>query len=151
MKRIALVLFLLGTLLADSSIAQNKYTISGYLNEEETGEDLIGANIFIKELLKGTSTNQYGFYSITVPEGTYTLIFSYLGYQDYSQTIELNKDTRLNIPLKDAAITTDEVVIESERPEENINSGQMGSVTLEVSQIKALPALMGEVDILKTI
>ena len=151
MKRITLVLFLLGTLFIGSSLAQDKFTISGYLNEEETGEDLIGANIFIKELLQGTSTNQYGFYSITIPEGTYNLIFSYLGYQNFTQTIELNKDTRLNIPLKNAAITAEEVVIESERPEENINSGQMGSVTLEVSQIKALPALMGEVDILKTI
>lgn len=151
MKKITLVLFLLGTLFIGSSLAQNKFTISGYLNEEETGEDLIGANIFIKELLQGTSTNQYGFYSITVPEGSYNLIYSYLGYQDYIQTIELNKDIRLNIPLKNAAITAEEVVIESERPEENINSGQMGSVTLEVSQIKALPALMGEVDILKTI
>jgi len=151
MTRIAGVFLLCLTLITNLCFAQEKHTISGYIKEASTGEDLIGANIYIQELFKGTSTNQYGFYSITVPEGNYTLRVSYLGFSDYSQKITLNKNFRVNIPLQNAAIVTEEIVIESEKPEENVKSGTMGTIGMEVQQIKALPALLGEVDVLKTI
>ena len=151
MTRIAGVFLLCLTLITNLCFAQEKHTISGYIKEASTGEDLIGANIYIQELFKGTSTNQYGFYSITVPEGDYTLRVSYLGFSDYSQKITLNKNFRVNIPLQNAAIVTEEIVIESEKPEENVKSGTMGTIGMEVQQIKALPALLGEVDVLKTI
>jgi len=133
-----------------SSFSQ-KYTISGYVRDLNSGEDMIGANVYIKELSKGTITNTYGFYSLTVPAGDYTFAVSFIGYNDYSKKIKLNKGIKLNVQLGENIITTDEVVITGERPEDNIESTQMGTIKLPVESIKKLPAIFGEVDILKTI
>ncbi|MCK5538291.1 MAG: TonB-dependent receptor, partial [Bacteroidales bacterium] len=127
-----------------------KYTISGYVKDHSTGEDMIGANVYIKEISKGTVSNQYGFYSITVPKGEYIITVSYIGYIDFSKKITLDKNIRLNIQSKPNLIVAKEVVISSERTI-NIESTQMGAVRLPVEKIKVLPAFMGEVDIIKTI
>lgn len=127
-----------------------KYTISGYIKDNSSGEELIGANIYVKELSNGTISNQYGYYSITLPKGTYTLQVSFIGFQDYTKNINLNKNIKLNINVSSKAIQTKEVVISTERGK-NIESTQMGAVKLPVEKIKSLPAFMGEVDILKTI
>ncbi|MDQ3050345.1 MAG: TonB-dependent receptor [Bacteroidota bacterium] len=131
--------------------SKSRFTISGYVKDTKTGEYLIGANVYLKELLKGTSTNQYGFYSLTVEEGEYTLVFTFLGYQEQEQKITLNKNYRINAEMADAAYIASEVVITGEREDKNVESTQMGQMELEVEQIKTLPAFMGEVDILKTI
>ncbi len=135
------------------SNAQNttRYTISGYVKDAKTGEYLIGSNVYLKELLKGTATNQYGFYSLTVDQGSYTLVVNYLGYKEFSQKILLDKDFRINPELSDAAILANEVTITGERADENIQSTQMGKMELDVEKIKSLPAFLGEVDILKSI
>ncbi len=146
-----LLFFLIFTSGISTLSAQNKYTISGYVKDASTGEALIGANVYIKEKLKGSSTNQYGFYSITIEEGQYTLVVSFLGYQDYSVPVLLNKNQRINVEVKSSAIQTQEVVITGEREDKNVQSTQMGKVELEVEKIKSLPAFLGEVDILKTI
>lgn len=138
-------------LYTDIAFAQSDYTVSGFIKEEESGENLIGANVYIKELLQGTTTNQYGFFSITVPEGQYHLVISYLGFTDIEEEIDLTKNIRYNKSLSSSAITTQEVVIEGERSDKNIESTQMGKLDLEVEQIKSLPAFMGEVDVLKAI
>jgi hypothetical protein len=136
-----------------SANAQQKknYTISGYVKDASNGEISIGANVYIKELLKGGSTNQYGFYSITVEEGTYTLISSYVGYEDFVRPIVLDKDYRINIDLKPTAINVAEVEVSSDRPDKNISSTTVGSVKLDMEEIKKIPAFLGEVDVLKTI
>jgi hypothetical protein len=134
------------------SAAQNlHYTISGYVKEEATGEALIGATVVIKELNKGAAANQYGFYSITVDKGTYTLSVTYLGFEDYHQTIVLNSDLRINVGLKNKSVQTEAVVITAEPEDKNVKSTDMGTTRLSMEQIKALPAFLGEVDILKTI
>ena len=148
-RRILLIPFII--LLPFIGFCQEKFTVSGFIKEEENGEDLIGANVYIKELLQGTTTNQYGFFSITVEAGQYHLVVSYLGYEKLVQEIDLSKNIRLNIPLKTKSITTSEVVVEAERQDKNVASTQMGTVKLEIAQIKTLPAFLGEVDILKTI
>ena len=76
------------------------YTISGYVKEESTGESLLGTNVYIKENLKGTTTNQYGFYSLTVPDTSFTLVFSYIGFQSQEFPLKLNKNIKLNVNLK---------------------------------------------------
>jgi hypothetical protein len=136
-----------------SATAQQKksYTISGYVKDASNGEISIGANVYIKELLKGGSTNQYGFYSITVEEGTYTLISSYVGYEDFVRPIVLDKDYRINIELKPTAINVSEVEVSSERPDKNVSSTTVGAVKLDMEEIKKIPAFLGEVDVLKTI
>jgi hypothetical protein len=128
-----------------------KFTVSGYVKDAQTGEFLIGANVYLKEILKGATTNVYGFYSITVEPGEYTLIVSYIGYKEFSQKIILDKDLRISATMESDAVTTEEVEITGEREDQNVQSTQMGQVDLDVQKIKSLPAFMGEVDILKSI
>ena len=116
-------LFLVFVAFSFSANAQDKqkYTISGYVKDASNGEYSIGANVYIKELLKGGNTNQYGFFSITVEKGTYTLISSYVGYADYVKTIVLDKDIVLNIELKPSAINVKEVEVSSEKIDKNVS------------------------------
>lgn len=147
MRAIFLLIFitLLGVLNAQKS------TLSGYLKDSQTGEVLIGANIFIEEEGKGVATNVYGFYSITLPNGSYTVKMSYLGYQDKVVKIELKEDKKWNVELLSSGVIMKEFKVEAEQGNENTQGTQMGKVEMEVEQIKTLPAFMGEVDVLKTI
>jgi hypothetical protein len=81
--------------------AQNKFTVSGYIKDKKNGESLFGVNVYAKENMKGASTNEFGFYSLTLPEGNYTIIASFLGYQNSEQQVVLNKDLRINLELGD--------------------------------------------------
>ena len=147
-KPLLLILLLIFT---NSLLAQQKFTISGYVKEAATGEFLMGANVYLKENLKGTSSNQYGFYSLTVEKGTYTLVISYLGFVDKVIPINLDKDLRINTVLESKSIQSKEVVIEGERKDQNVQSTQMSMNEIPMETIKKLPAFMGEVDVLKTI
>jgi hypothetical protein len=144
------ILFLLiFTAIISVSFAQ-KFTISGYVREKSTGEDLIGANVYIKSVSKGTTTNQYGFYSLSLEKGKYIVTYSFIGYKDYEETIILDKDIKKNVNIENSVITTNEVIISAEKTQ-NIQSTQMGQVKLSIEKIKAIPAFLGEIDILKTI
>src|ERR1017187_5704471 len=104
-----------------SSIAQNNYTISGYVKDGKTGEELIGAVVVIKEIpATGVSTNAYGFYSITIPEGDYTVSVQYLGYELSSQKISLKQNVKQNIILKEKSKDLETVEVVEERKNENI-------------------------------
>lgn len=148
MKTFILSLFCLISL---GSIAQSNYTISGYVNDAATGESLIGATVFLEGTGKGAVTNVYGFFSLTVEEGSYTIKCSYVGYNDWSQSADLKEDLRLNIEIQPSAALMDEVVIEAEALDNNTTGTQMGEMSLNMDKIKTLPAFMGEVDILKTV
>lgn len=128
-----------------------KYTVSGYVKDALSGESLIGANVYLKELMKGGTTNTYGYYSITADAGSYTLVGSFMGYEDYNYTLELNKNIVLNIEMNPKVITTKEVVITGEKADENLQNTDMGTVQMSVEKIKAIPVIFGEVDVLKTI
>ncbi len=131
--------------------AQNKYTISGYIKDAASGETLIGASLYLKsDLGVGATTNLYGFYSLTLEEGIHALKVSYMGFQDYEVEVNLIEDTKLNINLSEGMMMK-EIVVTDERKDENIESTEMGTVELDVDQIKKMPALLGEIDILKTI
>ena len=131
--------------------AQSKYTLSGYIKDGSSGEDLIGANVYVKtDQVIGTATNVYGFFSMTLPAGTYNVTFSYIGYEDQIKTIDLTSDQRVNVSLKQGEVL-EEVVIKEERNDANIQSTDMGTIELNIEQIKTIPVLFGEVDILKTI
>ena len=127
------------------------FTISGYVEDVSTGESLIGVNIFnLDNTIQGATTNDYGFYSLTLPVGIYTIKCSYLGFQDIDKKIVLDKNVEINFKMS-PGVTIEEVVVIAEEKDNNISSTEMGTVTLPVDKIKKLPALLGEVDILKTL
>lgn len=127
-----------------------KFTISGYVTDEVSAETLIGANILESRHHQGTSTNPYGFYSITLPEGNTEINFSYLGYTSKKHLFNLNKDTLLNIRMKDNNLLQ-EVVVLSDKVESGIIATQMSASEVPMVQIKNTPSLLGETDVLKTI
>lgn len=126
-------------------------TISGTIKDSQSGETLIGATVFVNELKIGASTNVYGFYSLTIPAGTYSVTYSYVGYKEVSSTRTLAESVTLNQELTSSDVVINEFKVEAEKGDENTKSTQMGTVELDVEQIKNLPAFMGEVDVLKTI
>ena len=134
-----------------SGILAQKFTISGSVRDKNNGEDMLGANVYVKELLKGATTNNYGFYSLTLPKGEYTLLVTFIGYQDYSKKIVLDKDIKVNIQLEEKSILSKEVLVTGERTNKNVESIDMGRVQLSIEKIKSIPAFLGEVDVLKTI
>lgn len=139
-------------LIGASAQAQKKYTISGTVEAKSSGEALIGAVVKINELPAiGAVSNEYGFYSITVPEGTYTLSVSYLGYSLQEQQITLDKNVTQNISLAEEGTQMEEVVIKGEREDANITRNEMGVMKLDISTANKIPVIMGEKDILKTI
>lgn len=137
---------------SQSASLQTKYTLSGYIRDVKTGEELIGATITIKELPgTGTAANAYGFYSITLPEGKYTIIIQYVGYQIKTSAITLDKGIRLDFLLNEAETQLNEVEVTGEKKDQNITSTQMGINKLDIQQIKNIPVLFGEKDVLKTL
>ena len=133
-------------------IAHN-YTLSGYVKDQTNGETLIGATVFLSsDQGTGTATNAYGFYSLSLPKGTYKVTYAYLGFKPQSFEINLDEDVELDVELNDG-VFMDEVIVSAEKEDEkkNFESTQMGTLELPVEEIKKLPALMGEVDVLKSI
>ena len=126
-----------------------RYTIRGYVRDKRTGETLQGATVSIPTAEKMLNSNNYGFYSITLNKGTYKLICSFVGYNPFEEDILLDKDTALNILMEKTAVTAEEVVITARKKEDNIKSSQLGRISLSIGQIRSMPALMGEVDIIQ--
>ena len=138
-------------LLSSSASAQNKFTISGYVKDSLNGETLIGATITVQGLSKGINSNQYGFYSITLTEGKYTLLCSFVGYRYKAVQLNLNSDTKINFEVLPKISLSEEVVVSTKKRDANVKNAQMGKFTLPIEQIKSIPAFLGEVDLLKTI
>lgn len=148
--------FVLGLVIALSfysvtSNAQEKFTLSGIVSEEKSNETLIGVNIVFPEIGAGTTTNEYGFYSITLPKGTYSIVVSYLGYQTITETIELNDNISNNIGLAESLENLDEVIITKNIEKLNIKNPQMSVNTLTSGTIKQIPVVLGEADVIKAI
>ncbi|HEY9045466.1 MAG TPA: TonB-dependent receptor [Ohtaekwangia sp.] len=131
--------------------SQDKVTLNGYVKDADNGEELIGVTVYIPELKAGTATNAYGFYSITVPKGTYEIQYSFIGYTIQSATVELKSDVTRNIELAGEAQIINEVEISEKPLDDNVVAVQMSKNTLNISQVKKLPTLFGEVDIIKNV
>ncbi|WP_412476212.1 TonB-dependent receptor [Flavobacterium sp. TBRC 19031] len=141
-------LFLLSLSNASS---QERFTMSGTITDIAGNEKLIGVNFFIKELNTGVTTNEYGFYSISLPAGNYTIVVSYLGYQTFSEKITLNENIKKNITLSANNHQLEEVVIKSQHNTNNVRRPEMSTNKLTIAEIKKMPAVLGEVDLLKSI
>lgn len=127
-----------------------KKVLSGYVKEKGSGELLIGVNVYLPEIGKGTTSNRYGFYSIPLPPGKYDVIYSFVGYQSYRTVVDLTDDQRLNVSLEPSVEITG-VEVKAQRVEKISEVPQMSTIDLPVAQVKNIPALLGEKDVFKTL
>ncbi len=148
-KSLFMVLVLLG--IFGRAYAQEKFTLNGYVKDANNGEELLGVTVFVQELRNGVISNNYGFYSITMAPGEYTISYSFIGYKTLTRKIVLSEDMVQNISLVEESTELEEVVVTGERPEKNVVDIQMSVNEIDIRQVKKLPALFGEPDIIKTI
>lgn len=151
MRKCLLLILIFGLILTNQVKAQKQFTVSGYVKDAKSGEDLFAANVYIKELLKGTTTNVYGFYSLSTDPGTYTIVYSYLGTTEVEKIITLDKDFTLNVELSENEMITAEVLVTGRKADRNIEDAQTSVIELEMKTVKELPALLGEADIFRTL
>ena len=148
MKQIAWLFMLLTTVM----FSQENYTVSGIIKEASNGETAFGASVFLKGTTIGAVSNEYGFYSISAPKGTYTLIVSYMGFEDVSQEIILDKDQKIKFEIKAASTQLAEVLITAEETERvNLKKPEMSVSKLNIKTVKQMPVVLGEVDIIKSL
>lgn len=132
--------------------AQNKFVISGHITDASSGEDLIGATVFVEGLSNtGASSNPYGFFSITLSEGIYSVRFQFVGYESKLIPVVLNENKTINIELAEKKFEIGSVVVTGERADRNISSVEMGNIKMVPKQIEKIPVIFGEQDIVKTI
>lgn len=145
---IVMVLFSAGQNPAEKN---NRFTLNGYVKDSLSGESIIGATITVNGQSKGVASNQYGFYSITLEKGTYTISVSHVTYQGKTFTVNLEDNLAHNFEVVPKSMGITDVVIYSKRRDANVKNAQMGKIDLSMGQIRNIPAFMGEVDLLKAI
>ncbi|MVO10207.1 TonB-dependent receptor plug domain-containing protein [Flavobacterium sp. TP390] len=146
-----LVLLFLSFFFFNSVSSQEKFSLSGTISDSNTNETLIGVTVIIEELKTGTTTNEYGFYSITLPKGNYTVRYTYIGFQDIVEQINLTENIRKNVSLKETDYQLDEIIVSENIEKPNIEKPEMSVNKISVNTIKKLPVVLGETDILKSI
>ncbi len=145
------LLYSIGLSLSAENNVKNEYSLSGYITDKSNGEHLPGATVYITNLKKGTASNVYGYYYISLKPDIYKVVYSYVGYDDVTIEIELVSDTSINIELMPAAKNLDEVEITDKAINEQVASTQMSVTKMDNKTIKAIPALLGEVDLIKAL
>ena len=143
-----LVLFLCSNI---SSAQNTNITLSGYVKEAASGETLIGATVYIKELQNGSTTNEYGFYSLSVPAGSYEIEVSYIGYETQTTTIDLRENKTFDFEMGETSEQLVEVVVTSEAEDVNVTNTEMSVNKIAMATIEKMPALLGEVDVIRSI
>ena len=138
-------------LLTISSFSQDRFTLSGTITDNKNNETLIGVNVYIPEIKSVAITNEYGFYSITLPQGNYTMQISYVGFQTITEKVVLLENTKINFSLFDSSEILKEVIVSGQNTGSNIRSHEMSLNKLSISAIKRMPVVLGEVDILKSL
>ncbi|MBR5642677.1 MAG: TonB-dependent receptor [Salinivirgaceae bacterium] len=133
------------------AIPHGKHTVSGIVSDAATGEELIGAAVYIKELGAGTTTNTYGFYSLTVADGDYELVAQFIGYTPVTKKISLSQNIKVNFSLETTSTEIAQVDVKGEKLNKNLTRPDMGMEKLQISTIKSIPALFGETDVIKSI
>ena len=145
------IIFLLLVAIPMTTFGQQRYTLSGYLRDATSGEALIYATIYPETLKTGVSTNEYGFFSITLPEGKYNFVFSYIGYQKIKKEIIFDKDRHENFSLAPRKTELEEITVIGQPNENIVRQNEIGTVQLNVKELSTIPVLFGEQDILKSI
>ena len=152
-----LILFLIGFIsqiaysLPSGENDQGKVTLSGYVRDKSNGEMLIGVTVFCNELKVGTITNVYGFYSLSIAAGNYTIRYSYVGFEPQEKKLQLDKNLSLDINLQAVESQLGVVVITGKRTDENVRAPEMSMVKMDIKTIRKVPALLGEIDVIKVL
>ncbi|WP_430400500.1 TonB-dependent receptor [Flavobacterium sp.] len=150
-KTIKLVSIIAAIFFINFSYSQEKFTISGSVSDAKNNETLLGVSVYIRDLKTGTNTNEYGFYSLTLPKGTYTITISYLGFTELTEEINLNSDIKKNYKLTEESLLLNEVIVTDKPNKINIQKAELSTNKLAISTIKKMPAILGEIDIIKSI
>jgi CarboxypepD_reg-like domain/TonB-dependent Receptor Plug Domain len=145
------VLFVSLFLLSTGIAAQSRFTLNGYVKDSLSGETIIGATVAVNGQSRGVTSNQYGFYSLTLDEGDYEIQVSHVSYMGRVVPVSLRNNQTLNFDLLSKSALINEVVLYSKKRDGNVKNAQMGKIDLTMNQVRAIPAFMGEVDILKAI
>ena len=132
-----------------SVFGQDKHTISGYITDKNNGESIVGANIYCKELNLGVTSNTYGFYSLTLPSGTYNISYTFIGYQTENKNFQLTNSKKCDVEFELSTVNIQEVIVTADKS--IVEKTQTSMVEVPIEQIKMIPALLGEVDVLKVI
>jgi len=148
MKKTTILLFLF--VINQLNLQSQNFTISGYITDSKSGETLINSSVYDTKTTKGTVSNSYGFYSITLPKAVVGLEFTYVGYSPETRIFKLNSDTIINIQLSESTILN-EVTVLGTYKELGVKGSQMGTLEVPVALIKNIPALFGETDVLKAL
>jgi len=130
---------------------QGKVTLSGYVHDKSNGELLIGVTVYCIELKTGAVTNMYGFYSLSLAPGNYTLRYSYVGFNTLEKEIRIDKNLTMDIDMSQAESVLGEVVITGKRTDENVRAPEMSMVKMDIKTIQKVPALLGEIDVIKVL
>tara|TARA_R110001583_G_scaffold9203_7_gene43782 strand:+ start:65290 stop:67761 length:2472 start_codon:yes stop_codon:yes gene_type:complete len=151
-QRLNTITSLLLLLICMQGFAQENYTVSGKISDIENGETLFGASVFLEGTSIGVVTNEYGFYSLTAPQGEYRLLITYMGYSDIKQAINLNKNQQFNFEISETSTKLDEVEVTADEPERAIlRKPEMSVLKMNIETVKQMPVVLGEVDILKSL
>lgn len=142
---VAVLLFPLGLL------AQDRFVVSGYVKDAINGEDLIAANVFILELGVGATSNSYGFYSLNIPAGSYSIRYSYTGFYDTIVKVKVSSNLTIDMNMRSSQRTLATAEVVSKKGSENVSSTEMGTAKLNIATIQKIPALLGEVDLVRSI
>jgi hypothetical protein len=135
----------------DHEADQGKVTLSGYVRDQSNGELLIGVTVFCTELKTGAVSNVYGFYSLSLAPGKYNIRYSYVGFNAQVKELQIDKNLTMDISLQPVENLLDEVVITGKRTDENVRAPEMSMVSLDIKTIRKVPALLGEIDIIKVL
>jgi len=128
------------------------FTLSGNLRDASTGEDLIGANVvLVSDMSRGTTSNVFGFYSLSLDAGKYIISYQYLGYRSEAVEVDLNQNVVLNMELTMEGETMDEIVISAEKKDQNISKNEVSVTRLNIEEISTIPVLFGERDVMKVV
>ena len=126
------------------------FNIRGFVSDQTNGERLLNANVYEQKILRGTISNNFGFYSLTLPKGSYSIACSFVGYETQLLEIDLSKDTIVDFKLAPIA-DLDEVTVVGQKVESKLTSTQMSRVDIQMDKVQSLPAFLGEADVIKTI
>ncbi len=152
-SRSTIILFLIFALVIHQGAVAQDFEVSGTVTDTETGETLVGASVFVPDIQYGVVTGSGGAYRLTLPEGEYRIVFSFVGYRSFEKVVSPgpDRDVSLDVELVSSAVSLDEVVVSARAADRNVEQAEMSAIAVSMETIRSVPAFLGEVDVLRTV